>query len=130
MPGLFAAGDIADMAGNVGDAIAAGHRAARSIDRHLRGEDLVSDEDEDKREIFELKADMVPSFMLRRDRWQMPTVSPTDSVRSFAETELGYTDWQVREEAKRCLNCGMCGSCIFGHGQLCFETSTRLLTLK
>jgi heterodisulfide reductase subunit C len=51
-------------------------------------------------------------------------------VRTFSETELGYADWQVREEAKRCMNCGMCGSCVFGHGQLCYETSTRLLTLK
>ncbi len=128
--GLFGAGDVADMAGNVVDAIAAGHRAARSIDRHIRGENLVSDEDEDDRAVFEVKPEMVPAFMERKNRWDMPTVSARDSVRSFAETELGYADWQVREEAKRCMNCGMCGSCVFGHGQLCYETSTRLLTLK
>jgi NADPH-dependent glutamate synthase beta subunit-like oxidoreductase len=128
--GLFGAGDVADMAGNVVDAIAAGHRAALSIDRYLRGEDLISDEDEDDRVVFEVKPEMVPAFMERKNRWEMPTVSARDSVRSFAETELGYADWQVREEAKRCMNCGMCGSCVFGHGQLCYETSTRLLTLK
>jgi NADPH-dependent glutamate synthase beta subunit-like oxidoreductase len=128
--GLFGAGDVADMAGNVVDAIAAGHRAARSIDRYLRGEKLVSDEDEDGRVVFEVKPEMVPAFLARKNRWDMPTVSARDSVRSFAETELGYADWQLLEEAKRCMNCGMCGSCVFGHGQLCYETSTRLLTLK
>jgi len=129
-PGLFAAGDVADLAGNVVDAIAAGHTAARSIDRYLRGEDLLSGDDADQRQVFEVKPEMVPAFLKRRNRWQMPTISARDSVRSFAETELGYADWQVREEAKRCLNCAMCGSCVFGHGQLCYETSTRLLTLK
>jgi NADPH-dependent glutamate synthase beta subunit-like oxidoreductase len=128
--GLFGAGDVADMAGNVVDAIAAGHRAALSIDRHLQGENLISDEDEDDRVVFEVKPEMVPAFMERKNRWDMPTVSARDSVRTFSETELGYADWQVREEAKRCMNCGMCGSCVFGHGQLCYETSTRLLTLK
>jgi NADPH-dependent glutamate synthase beta subunit-like oxidoreductase len=128
--GVFGAGDVADMAGNVVDAIAAGHRAARSIDRHLRGEDLISDEDEEDRVVFEVKPEMVPAFLARKNRWDMPTVSARDSVRSFAETELGYADWQLLEEAKRCMNCGMCGSCVFGHGQLCYETSTRLLTLK
>jgi NADPH-dependent glutamate synthase beta subunit-like oxidoreductase len=128
--GVFGAGDVADMAGNVVDAIAAGHRAARSIDRHLNGEDLISDEDDDDRTVFEVKPEMVPAFMERKNRWEMPTVSARDSVRTFSETELGYADWQVREEAKRCMNCGMCGSCVFGHGQLCYETSTRLLTLK
>jgi NADPH-dependent glutamate synthase beta subunit-like oxidoreductase len=129
-PGLFAAGDVADMAGNVVDAIAAGHTAARSIHRHLRNEDLVSDDDGDDRVVFEVKPEMVPAFLQKRSRWEMPEVSARDSIRSFGETELGYADWQVREEAKRCMNCGMCGSCVFGHGQLCYETSTRLLTLK
>jgi NADPH-dependent glutamate synthase beta subunit-like oxidoreductase len=129
-PGLFAAGDAADMAGNVVDAIAAGHTAARSIHRHLRGDDLISEGDADDRQVFEVRPEMVPSFLRRKNRWDMPTVSASDSVRTFSETELGYADWQVREEAKRCLNCAMCGSCVFGHGQLCYETSTRLLTLK
>ena len=81
--------------------------------------------------VFEVKPEMVPAFMeKRRTGGTCRTVSARDSVRSFAETELGYADWQVREEAKRCMNCGMCGSCVFGHGQLCYETSTRLLTLK
>jgi NADPH-dependent glutamate synthase beta subunit-like oxidoreductase len=128
--GVFGAGDVADMAGNVVDAIAAGHRAARSIDRYLRGERLVSADDEDTRVVFEVKPEMVPAFLARKNRWDMPTVSARDSLRTFSETELGYADWQVREEAKRCMNCGMCGSCVFGHGQLCYETSTRLLTLK
>ena len=70
---------------------------------------------------------VIPSFLVKKDRWDMPSLSNQDAMRSFEETDLGYTEWQVIEEAKRCLNCRMCGNCIFERGQLCFETSTRLL---
>ena len=52
LPGVFAGGDVASAAGSVADAIGAGKRAAVSIDRFLKGEDLR--EGRDKRdETFE-----------------------------------------------------------------------------
>jgi NADPH-dependent glutamate synthase beta subunit-like oxidoreductase len=38
-----------------------------------------------------------------------------------------YTREQAIEEARRCLNCRMCANCIYGRGQICYETAMRLL---
>ncbi len=127
VPGLFAAGDLVKAPGTVVESIAAGHMAAESISRYLNGEELARNPSGEKVEVFTIKKEMVPAFLPRKDRWDMPSLSPKDAVRSFSEPALGYTEWQAREEARRCLNCRMCGNCIFEHGQLCFETSTRLL---
>jgi NADPH-dependent glutamate synthase beta subunit-like oxidoreductase len=126
--GVFAAGDAAVMPGTIVGAITAGHRAARSIDHYLRGKVLKKPTKKKTREVFQLGEEtVIPSFLVKKDRWDMPSLSNRDAMRSFGETALGYTELQVIEEAKRCLNCRMCGNCIFDRGQLCFETSTRLL---
>ena len=126
--GVFAAGDAAKFPGTIVEAIAAGHRAARSINQYLRGKVPKITPKKKIREVFKLGEEtVIPSFLVKKDRWDMPSLSNGDAKRSFGETSLGYTELQVIEEAKRCLNCRMCGNCIFDRGQLCFETSTRLL---
>ena len=128
VPGVFAAGDAAKLPGTIVEAIAAGHQAARSIDYYLRGKSLKVKPKKKAKEVFKIKEDsVIPSFLVKKDRWDMPSLSNRDAMRSFGETAIGYTQDQVIEEAKRCLNCRMCGNCIFDRGQLCFETSTRLL---
>jgi NADPH-dependent glutamate synthase beta subunit-like oxidoreductase len=44
VPGLFAGGDVITGTSFIVDAIAAGHKAARSIDRYLKGEPLQQEE--------------------------------------------------------------------------------------
>jgi len=126
-PGLFAAGDAVIMPGTVVEAIAAGHAAAKSIDRYLKGKELKTKAKKKVQESIMIEEEMIPYFLVRKDRWEMPSVLAKDAIRSFGESNLGYTEWQVVEEAKRCLNCRMCGNCIFDRGQLCFEASARLL---
>jgi len=128
VPGVFAAGDSVKAPGTVVESIAAGHKAAVSIDRFINGQDLKADTSDGEVEVFIIDDETpIPGFLVRKDRWDMPSLSTKDAVRSLSETMLGYTEEQVREEAKRCFNCRMCGNCIFGRGQLCFETSSRLL---
>ena len=126
-PGLFAAGDAVKMPGTVVEAIGAGHTAANSIDKYLKGKDLKAKTKKKARESVMYEEEAIPHFLVRKDRWDMPAVPAKDAVRSFGEANLGYAEWQVVEEAKRCLNCRMCGNCIFERGQLCFDTSARLL---
>ncbi|MEW6184921.1 MAG: FAD-dependent oxidoreductase, partial [Thermodesulfobacteriota bacterium] len=127
-PGIFAAGDVVRYPGTIVEAIAAGHRAAKSINHYLKGKPLQSASKKKAKEVFRLEEEtVIPSFLVKKQRWDMPSLSSRDAARSFGETDLGYTIWQAGEEAKRCLNCRMCGNCIFERGQLCFETSTRLL---
>ena len=127
VPDLFAAGDAVKAPGTVTEAIAAGHVAAVSIDRFLNGQDLKVEPQEV--EVFQMEEDAIPPFLVVKDRWDMPRLTPKDALRCLSETHLGYTEEQVMEEAKRCLNCRMCGNCLFGRGQICFETSSRLLRL-
>jgi len=128
LPGIYAAGDAVKLPGTVVGAIAAGHAAAKSIGSYMSGEDIKAEPE--SKDIFKLEEDIAPAFVAAKDRWDIPALAPKDAVRTFAEAELGYPQWQAIEEAKRCLNCRMCGNCIFGRGQICFETSTRILATK
>ena len=124
--GVFAAGDAVKMPGTIVGAIAAGHAVAKTIGSYL-GNEIEDDESENTREVYQMEEDVVPGFLQERDRWDLPSLAHKDAVRTFAESQLGYPVWQAVEEAKRCLNCRMCGNCLFGRGQLCLETSRRLL---
>ena len=124
-PGIFAAGDISATGGTVTESMAAGRRAATSIDQYLSGIPIA--EVKDTREILTIEPEQVPGYFIRKERWEMPRLLPREAIRAFREVDLGYTDWQAAEEAKRCLNCRMCANCIFERGQLCFETASRLL---
>lgn len=127
VPGIFAAGDVVQVPGTVSESMAAGRSAATSIDRFLQRKELKRGRQSPPKAIFELKSKDVPLFLKRESKWQVPIVAPSDAIRSFDESTLGYTRWQAIEEAKRCLNCRMCGNCIFEHVQLCLETAGRLL---
>jgi len=125
VPGIFAAGDVSATGRTVTDSMAAGRRAAISIDQYLSGVPISATTD--SREVIKIEAEQVPAFFTRRQRWEMPRLLPKQAITAFREVEVGYTDWQAMEEARRCLNCRMCANCIFERGQLCFETATRLL---
>ena len=125
MDGVFAAGDITTGRGTVTEAMAAGRRAALSIDQYLSGQPIVAVDD--TREIITIKPEQVPAYLVRRERWEMPKLSGKQAITTSKEVSLGYTFWQAVEEARRCLNCRMCANCVFERGQLCFETAGRLL---
>ena len=123
--GIFAAGDVSGTGLTVTDSMMAGRRAANSIDQYLSGQPIT--ELTETRDTITIKPEQVPAYFIRKERWEIPKLSPKESLRVFKEVNLGYTDWQAIEEAKRCLNCRMCANCIFERGQLCFETASRLL---
>jgi NADPH-dependent glutamate synthase beta subunit-like oxidoreductase len=123
--GIFAAGDVSGTGRTVTESMAAGRRAAISIDQYLSGKPIAALNG--TKETIRIKAEDVPSYFPRRERWDMPRLLPKEATRTFKEVDLGYARWQAVEEARRCLNCRMCANCIFERGQLCFETADRLL---
>jgi NADPH-dependent glutamate synthase beta subunit-like oxidoreductase len=123
--GIFAAGDVSATGRTVTESMAAGRRAAISIDQYLSGKPIVALNG--TKETIRIKTEDVPSYFPRRERWDMPRLLPREATRTFKEVDLGYARWQAVEEARRCLNCRMCANCIFDRGQLCFETADRLL---
>ncbi|MDD5189479.1 MAG: FAD-dependent oxidoreductase [Dehalococcoidales bacterium] len=125
LAGVFAAGDAAGTGRTVTGAMAAGRRAALSIDQYLSGQPVVPVKE--NRGVITIKPEQVPSYFVRRERWEMPRLSPRQAVKTNREVDLGYAKWQAMEEANRCLNCRMCANCVFERGQLCYDTAMRLL---
>ncbi|RLC92644.1 MAG: pyridine nucleotide-disulfide oxidoreductase, partial [Chloroflexi bacterium] len=111
--GIFASGDVVTGPLMVIDAMAAGRKAARSIDRYLKGEALAAEVDEkaelakpEEGEIARLKQEHP-----QRARARMPELPAEQRVSSFDEVELGFSLAQAQEEARRCLSCGVCSEC-------------------
>jgi NADPH-dependent glutamate synthase beta subunit-like oxidoreductase len=126
LPGVFAGGDIVTVA-NMVEAIAAGKKAAVSIDRYLRGADLKESRLPLPKQVVAVEDTRLPNFVERRERAKMPALPRSKRVSSFSEVELGFAQEMAMQEAKRCLNCPVCGNCVFGRTQMCYETATRLL---
>ncbi|MBF8266272.1 MAG: sudA 4 [Dehalococcoidia bacterium] len=124
MPGVFAGGDITAPTGTAVEAIAAGKKAAMSIDRFLRGDSNGTGKLE---VLVEVSDDNLPKFVERRKRQDMPVMDVSKRKRIFDVVELGLSEKVAVQEASRCLNCPMCGNCIFDRSQMCFKTASRLL---
>ncbi len=113
VPGLFAGGDVVTGPGTVIQAIAAGHRAARSIHSWLQ-----------KRELPEAPAPgpagcepeiVMPSITAVTAERAEPVKVSRRSLRTFAEVEHSLTESQAVTEAGRCLRCGPCSECVKCH---------------
>ncbi len=123
--GVFVAGDAVDIRGTVTGAMAGGRKAARNIDRYLRGHQLGAAEA--PAAAMQIVDARLPKWVEMRKRQRMPTLAVGDRVRSSQEVDLGYQDKDAVAEARRCLSCNVCGSCMFDRAQVCFETGSRLL---
>lgn len=124
--GVFAGGDVVNVA-TVVEAIAAGKKAAISIDRYLRGLDLKEGRLPQTMQVVVIDEENMPRFVEPREHSKVPMLPVSERVSSFREVELGFAQQVAIEEAKRCLNCPVCGNCVFGRAQMCYETATRLL---
>jgi heterodisulfide reductase subunit A-like polyferredoxin len=107
-PGIFAGGDVVSGPATVVDAIAAGKRAAVSIDRYLRGQDLRVGREKEVRLVEEVSKEGVET----RARQAMPLLPVEKRIGSFGEVETGFTEEMALQEAERCLNCGGCSECL------------------
>ena len=117
LPGVFAGGDVVTGTSFVVDAIAAGHRAARSINRYLNGESLISNADALLPPVVEMDETTVrrklAAEVTSREQRREPRKRLASERRSdFAEIYGGLTEGQAREEAARCLACGVCSECL------------------
>ncbi len=128
MVSVFAAGDITSGRGTVTESMAAGRRAATSIDQYLSGGVIAGADGTSP--MITIESEQVPAYMVRRDQWDVPKLSGKQATTTFKEVDIGYSSWQAQAEAERCLNCRMCANCIFERGQLCLETAGRLLLVS
>ncbi len=106
MPGVFAGGDAVSGPATVIEAIAAGKEAAISIDRYLRGENIVAD-----RERSFPAVEVDTAGVRKAERQRIAKAPPEERKRDFQEVAYALTEAQAKAEAERCLACGICSEC-------------------
>jgi heterodisulfide reductase subunit A-like polyferredoxin len=120
VPGLFAGGDAVTGTAFVVDAIAAGHRAANSIDAFLRGEPVPGPDAWAEPKLGVEVADLSEEEARERVRTgnasaasrHEPAKVPVDRrMQGFEEIYGPLREEQARAEAARCLSCGICSEC-------------------
>jgi len=104
--GVFSGGDAVWGAGTIIEAIGAGKEAAESVDRYLSGKDLREGREE-KPEVARPSIEGVK----KKPKVPMRYLPIKDRKNNFKEVELGYTEEEAIEEARRCLDCGGCSEC-------------------
>ncbi|MBE0414998.1 MAG: FAD-dependent oxidoreductase [Dehalococcoidia bacterium] len=100
--GVFAGGDATSGPASVIEAIAAGRRAAISIDRYLGGSGVIDEKLVPHDEIAPLEP-WVPVG----ERAMIPSLPIAERLAGFAEVELSLSEELAVEQAKRCLRCDL-----------------------
>ncbi len=116
MKGVFCAGDVRrGQTFFVVDAIGEGHRAARCIDRYLRGEKGLREPE--RLPAVELSPQEARAKIERgqassRPRVPIPSLPLKDRFGDFREIDLPLSEEDALAEAERCLRCGVCSECL------------------
>jgi len=106
-PGVFAGGDLLTGPNTVVDAIAAGRKAARTIDRYLRGEELREPPGVSLPEVFVEPPTVSDEEREEATRVEPPTLPVEARTKNFAEVERSISAQDAAREARRCLRCDL-----------------------
>ncbi len=108
LPGVFAGGDCVSGPATAVEAIAAGKRAAYSIDLYLNGMPVEPATKHYNCSKGELNTIDVRDYdkVERIPRVKMAALAPQERKSNFKEIEAGLTAEMAEEEARRCLACG------------------------
>jgi len=123
--GVFAGGDVARGPWILIQAIADGRRGALSIDRYLRGVDLLTPREQIPLPVVDLSKEEIDQMVEDgkvdlTSRTEIPELPEKERIRDFREVELVLTEEQAKKEAARCLACGICSEC-----HLCVQVCKR-----
>jgi NADPH-dependent glutamate synthase beta subunit-like oxidoreductase len=105
-PGVWAGGDAVTGPDSVIRAIAAGRKAASSIDKYLGGDGIIDEELTREREIG-MCTGITEEGFAGRTRVEMPCLPPEQVTGNFTEVELGLTEAGAVAEGRRCFQCGV-----------------------
>ena len=118
LQGVFAGGDVVQGPDAVITAMGDGKRAAEVIDKYCNAEPLENFTTRRLRPLPERDGNSRPHRYAprfkdtpKKARIPMREHDPRERLTGFGEVELGYTEEQAREEASRCLHCGLCIDC-------------------
>lgn len=113
VPGIFAGGDVVTGTSFIVDAIAAGHRAACSIQAYLSAGHIANVPDQPVAKLIpeEVRQHLNSQTASPASRTEVPKRLASERVLDFSEMFGGLTEEQARAEAARCLRCGVCSEC-------------------
>jgi len=111
--GVFAGGDAVTGTAFIVDAIAAGHQAAYSIQQYLGVE---KEPPRPGRPIAKLTQQEVYQQIKSQNvspapRTELLSRPSTERISDFKEMYNGLSEQQAKDEAQRCLRCGVCSEC-------------------
>jgi NADPH-dependent glutamate synthase beta subunit-like oxidoreductase len=107
--GVWAGGDMVTGPASVIEAIAAGRKAAVSIDKYLGGKGVIDEQlTKERRIIIRTGIDEETAGKIRVE---MPSLHIEQRVSNFKEVELGLTEQLAVEESRRCFECSMIARC-------------------
>jgi heterodisulfide reductase subunit A-like polyferredoxin len=103
---VFAGGDAFYGPKSVVDAVACGKEVAESIHRFINGLDLK----EGREKVWEY---VKPETALeaKKERVSVRCLDPEARECNFLEVSYGYDEAEAKQEAERCLKCGICSEC-------------------
>jgi heterodisulfide reductase subunit A-like polyferredoxin len=103
---VFAGGDAFYGPKSVVDAVACGNEAAESIHRYINGIDLK----EGREKVWEFEKPDILNEPLKT-RTTVRCLDPEARECNFLEVSYGYNETEAKNEADRCLKCGICSEC-------------------
>ncbi len=111
--GVFAGGDAVTGPATAIEAIAAGNKAAKYIERYLRGESIEPDPEDIEPYVVSIDdvRERMEGAIPTRERVERVSIDMQERLTTFREIEGVYTAKQAMEEASRCLSCGPCAMC-------------------
>jgi NADH-quinone oxidoreductase subunit F len=119
MKGVFAGGDLVTGPNTVIDAIAAGKKVSRIIERYLRGEPLEEPPGLKLPTVFVEPAAVSDEELETATRAVPPVLPVKARKKNFSEVEASLSQEQAKTEARRCLRCDLAFT------QACPERSRR-----
>jgi heterodisulfide reductase subunit A-like polyferredoxin len=116
IPGLFVVAGRKTGASFIIEAVALGHRVADSIHNYLLDIPLVGPEPAVVPAVKFSRREMAQRVKRGEIKLQ-PRIEPRllpkeERVTSFREVVLGLSEHEARQEAQRCLQCGVCSECL------------------
>jgi heterodisulfide reductase subunit A-like polyferredoxin len=103
---VFAGGDAFYGPKSVVDAVSCGKEAAISIHRFINNMDLR----EGREKTWEFVRPAIENEE-KKDRIKVDCLEPKARASNFLEVSQGYDEEKAKQEAARCLSCGLCSEC-------------------
>lgn len=109
--GIFAGGDVTTGSASVVEAIAAGERVAKAIDKFLAGAGVILEKVRKASKVEDISFNL--GEIEEKNRIE-PKLEVVDSlVHHFQEIECNYSEQDAKEEAHRCTRCDLRGEIDF-----------------